>query len=73
MTTAGKWKHPIFNMYHLDELVDLLPYADYTLLDIRREKAKPSQRFRDTAVGILNKTELELFGAPELEPTTEIG
>ena len=58
----------MFKLYTIDELAKRPPapnglgYGDQYLLMIRDGYRKPSERFMDTACGILNRTREELFG-----------
>ena len=64
MTQKGKPSAPIFDLYTLSELAELLPYRETYLLDLKRGNTPLTERFRKTACGILRRPESELFGQP---------
>ena len=54
--------YPIFDMYTIEQLSKLLPYAESTLLDVKEGRYLHMDRFVRIARGILNRSEAELFG-----------
>ena len=53
---------PIFSDYTIDELHKRLYYSEIYLLEMKSGKKRASERFRNTACGILNRSEADLFG-----------
>ena len=64
-------KHPIFNMYSLDRLVELTGWSAWTVLDMRDRGRPPSKRFMRMCSLATGRTEEELFGPADVETEME--
>ena len=62
---------PLFQQYSVPELVRRLPYTEGYLYYIKVGYRPPTQKFMATVCAVLNQTELELFGSPEISGEVE--
>ena len=58
--------YPLFQRYTIDELSRRLGYSDGYLVFIKNGYRMPSKRFKTTVCAVLNQSEVELFGSPEI-------
>ena len=62
---------PLFQQYSVPELVRRLPYTEGYLYYIKVGYRPPTQKFMATVCAVLNQSELELFGSPEISGEVE--
>ena len=62
---------PLFEQYTVPELVRRLPYTEGYISYIKCGYRTPTLKFRATVCAVLNQSELELFGSPEISGEVE--
>lgn len=60
-----KHHHPIFNLYKLSDLAEMLDYQESYLIQIRKGTHPANRAFRNKAALILRRPVDELFAAEE--------
>ena len=69
MSTKQLPNIPLFRLYSISELAELTPYKESYLLRVREGRTSLNWRFRETVAKILRRSEVELFGEDETDPT----
>jgi len=69
MATKQFSNMPLFRLYTVSELAELTPYKESYLLRVKEGRTPLNWRFRETVAKILRRSEVELFGEDENNPT----
>ena len=69
ITTRGRQlpDFPMFKLYSIDQLLQLLPYSEIYLRDLKMGRQKLRPRFKQVAASALRMSEEQLFGNSEAE------